>query len=874
MSSKLRQRLWLLLILIIAGLTCSLLVNNYYAAPVHAVSSESIVSTTSSKNAIELEAQGRYFYSIAQFQQAANSWQQAIRIYGAEDPLNQARVLSNLALAQGQLNQWSEANSNIAAGLNLLGDESQIETSRRVHAMAQILNNKGILKLNQGQAESAIAIWSQAKDYYQQAGDELGVVRAAINQAGAFKQLGFYRRALATFAEIESNLSHQPNSLIKVAALRSHGDLLRLMGQVERSRQVLQQSLAIASSLESTREKVKILLVLGNTYKTSNLKQAQKFYTQGKKICQQQGSCLQTDLPLQIYLAQLSSTLKTPDFDAAARLIPLINAEFSRLPVNRANLDRKVNFAQSLIELTNYNFPQDHQITGIPNTLEIEKFLEEVIDQAKTIDYAKAQSYALGLQGKIREQLQDWSQAQQYSIDALTIAQRINAPEISYLWQWQLGRINQAFGDRAIAINFYVQAIELLKSLSRDLVTINSDIQYSFRDGVEPVYRELVSLLLEADSKIEVNQGDLERARKVIESLQLAELNNFFQEACLEAKIVDIDRLDPQAAVIYPIILDDRLEVILSLPNQPLKHYASKIPQQQLEAMIVQFRQEIVVRSRRDFYQPASKLYDLLIRPAQKDLVNDQIKTLVFIPNGIFGNIPLGALYDGERFLIEDYSIALTPGLQLLNPQPLEPKKLNAIAAGLSKGIKGFSALNYVNFELKEIESQIDSTVLLNQNFTAEALKEEIEFKDHPVVHIATHGQFSSSLKETFLLAWNEKININELDRILQTRNSNQDREIELLVLSACETATGDQRAALGLAGMALRAGARSTLATLWSVNDRATAKLMSNFYGQLAQQQVPKAEAVRQAQLLLLSDRTYRHPFYWAPYVLLGNWL
>ncbi|MEO0834774.1 MAG: CHAT domain-containing protein, partial [Cyanobacteria bacterium J06642_3] len=519
-------------------------------------------------------------------------------------------------------------------------------------------------------------------------------------------------------------------------------------------------------------------------------------------------------------------------------------------------------------------FDQDHQITGIPNNLEIEKFLEEVIEQAKAINYAKASSYALGLQGKIREQLKDWLQAQKYSTNALAIAQGINAPEVSYLWQWQLGRINQALGDRTTAINFYVQAIELLKSLSRDLVTINSDIQYSFRDGVEPVYRELVSLLLETDSKIEISQADLERARKVIESLQLAELNNFFQEACLEAKIVDIDRLDPQAAVIYPIILDDRLEVILSLPNQPLKHYASEIPQQQLKATIAQFRQEIVVRSRRDFYRPASKLYDLLIRPAQEDLLKNQVKTLVFIPNGIFGNIPLGALYDGERFLIEDYSIALTPGLQLFNPQPLEPKKLNAIVAGLSKGIKGFSALNYVNFELEEIESQIDSTVLLNQNFTTKTLKEEIEFDDHPVVHIATHGQFSSSLKDTFLLAWNEKININELNRILQTRNSNQDRAIELLVLSACETASGDQRAALGLAGMALRAGARSTLATLWSVNDRATAKLMSNFYGQLAQQQVPKAEAVRQAQLSLLRDRTYQHPFYWAPYVLLGNWL
>ena len=96
----------------------------------------------------------------------------------------------------------------------------------------------------------------------------------------------------------------------------------------------------------------------------------------------------------------------------------------------------------------------------------------------------------------------------------------------------------------------------------------------------------------------------------------------------------------------------------------------------------------------------------------------------------------------------------------------------------------------------------------------------------------------------------------------------------ELLVLSACETASGDKWAALGLAGMAVRAGAKSTLATLWSVNDRATSEMMSEFYHELADKKLPKAEAVRQAQLHLLNDSWHRHPFYWAPYVLLGNWL
>ncbi|HEY9769195.1 MAG TPA: CHAT domain-containing protein [Coleofasciculaceae cyanobacterium] len=819
----------------------------------------------------ELEAQGKYFYSIGQFEQAADLWQQAVRIYPHQDTISQVRVLSNLALAHSQLNNWSQATENIANSLDLLRRDARLAFDERVSAKAQILNNQGILHLSEGKAEEAIALWSEAKDNYQQAGDELGVIRTSINQASAFKQLGFYRRALKTLTEVESSLAQQPDSLIKVAGLRSYGDILRLVGEVERSQKILEQSLTIASGLESSSEQSKILLVLGNTYKASNPDRALKLYHRGLETCQKQQNCLQTDLPLQIYLAQLNLLLDTSSEQEASKLIPTIKRQFAYLPANRANIDRKINFAHSLVELYKSK-TQGQKKLAIPSKSEIEQFLSETVNQAKVINYQKAQSYSLGLQGQIQEELQDWHNAQQYTEKALILAQSINAPEVSYLWQWQLGRIDRALRDRPGAIAHYSQAVELLKSLSRDLVAIDPDVQYSFRDSVEPVYRGLVSLLLETDG--ERSQANLERAREVIESLQVAELNNFFREACLDAKVVKIDNVDRQAAVIYPIILSDRLEVILSLPNKPLQHYSTNISQAQLEVIIEQFRQNIVVRSRRNFYRPARKLYDLIIRPALDDLAISQIKTLVFIPDGAFRNVPLSALYDGKHFLIEDYSIALTPGLQLLNPRPLEQKQLKTIAAGLTKSIKGFSALDYVDSELAEIESRVNSVVLLNQNFTSEALKKEIQFSDYPIVHIATHGQFSSSIEDTFLLAWDERIKINELDNILQTRNPGQENALELLVLSACETATGDERAALGLAGMAVRAGAKSTLATLWSINDRATAELMSDFYRELSERHLPKAEAVRQAQLSLLHNRWYRHPFYWASYVLLGNWL
>ncbi len=874
MSSKFRQRCLLWLVFVVLGLSISLFANIYPISPVVATTIP-VDAAIQTEDVTELEKQGKYYYSLAQFDRAISVWQQANQIYTqSQDILGQGRILSNLALAYSQANHWQQANQSIVKSLDLLNQDSKLSTGEKVPILAQIFNNQGILELNQGKIEQAIASWERAKINYQLASNDLGVVRASINQASAFKELGFYRRAVNTLTKVEENLTKQPDSLIKATGLRSYGDILRLVGQVKRSQKVLKASLEVISNLNNPNEEVKTLIALGNTYKTSNPQQALKIYRQGFQTCIQDSNCLVSDLSLRINLAVVNLLLETPQWRDSQKSLTSIQNEFARLPNSRANIDRRVNFANALFKLNRKAVVAKHSKASIPELSTIDEFLAETIEQAKTIDYKKAQSYSWGLRGQIREELKDWNQAKNYTQKALILGQKLNAPEIVYLWQWQSGRINKALGERPEAISHYSRAVELLKSLSKDLVAVDPDVQYSFQEGVEPVYRELVSLLLSDDSKGKISQANLEGGREVIESLQLAELNNFFREACLDSQVVDIDSLDRKAAVIYPIILGDRLEVILSLPNQPLQHYRANIKRNELEAIIEKFRRSIVVRSRRNFYLPAQQLYDLLIRPALKDLTQNEIETLVFVPDGSLRNIPLGALYNGRQYLIENYNVALTPGLQLLAPRPIKQVKLKTIAAGLTQSRQGFSALNYVNSELNKIEETINGVVLVDEKFTGQALKREIQYSNYPIVHIATHGQFSSSIEDTFLLAWDNKLNINQLDNILQTRNFKQEDAIELLVLSACETATGDKRAALGLAGMAVRAGARSTLATLWSVNDQATTQLMSNFYHELSDKHLTKANAVRQAQLSLLHRHGYEHPFYWAPYVLLGNWL
>ena len=553
---------------------------------------------------------------------------------------------------------------------------------------------------------------------------------------------------------------------------------------------------------------------------------------------------------------------------AASTLWPAILDQIDSLPPSRTSVYARIDLAQSLMKLSAI----EQSVSG-----DIAQMLATAVQQAKNLPDPRAESYALGTLGQLYEQKQQESDALSLTEKALAIAQTIDASEIAYQWQWQIGRLLKIKGDNARAISAYDQAVKTLQSLRSDLVAINSDVQFSFREKVEPVYRQFVDLLLQSSPESQPQQENLIAARQAIESLQLAELDNFFREACLVAKrsIDAVVEEDQTAAFIYPIILPDRIEVIFKLPKQPLRRYTTSIAQSEVESILEELRQNLTKREILKRSQSLSQqVYNWLIQPAASDLAQSNIKTLVFVLDGSLRNIPMAVLYDGQQYLIEKYAIALTPGLQLVDPKPVEQVQLKALIAGLSQARHGFNALAYVENELKQIQTEVPGPLFLNQQFTTESFNNEINLQPLPVVHLATHGQFSSNAEETFILAWDKPIKVNELNSLLRSRDERRPEAIELLVLSACETATGDKRAALGLAGVALRAGARSTLASLWQVDDESTTVLMSQFYEGIADQQLTKAEALRQAQLNLLRNPRYQHPLFWSPYVLLGNWL
>jgi CHAT domain-containing protein len=882
---------------------------------------------------------GQYERAATAWQQAAEVYG------ARGDRLNQAMALSNLSLTEQQLGQWDRATQALNQSLGLLQGQNSTPAQQILAAtldiQGQLQRATGQSKTALKTWEQAADLYEKVGDRgsatsarinQAQALQDLGLYPRACQTV--LEALTLPHKGCEISESSLQNLNVQTAKPFHIVGLRSLGNILRAVGQPEQSQMVLQKSWQLAKASDDTQNMAAIALSLGNTAriagnKASSVKQklastagtllpanclstltpgtatAAQYYQQAASCYRQAETSAAPSIVTQAQLNLLSLGIQTQYWSLIPELLPKIQTQLAQLPPSRNTLTAQLKLAQNLMclqsavnpapsselskELSKFPSPllescpavtlsenalQRSQIPGWP---EIQTLVSTALQQAQSLKDKESEANALGYLAAISQQTGHPSEAQTLTEQVLQKISAFDKPELAYLWQWQLGRLHQLQGREKEAIAAYTLSFETLQSLRRDLVAADSDIQFTFRDSVEPVYRELVDLQLGATP----SQENLKQARDVIESLQLAELNNFFREACLDAHPQPIDRLDPNAAVLYGVILPQRLAVILSMPGKPLLYYETPLKaalngttgeiDNTVDDLFATLNPFITAS---DPLKPNQKIYDWLIRPAEAELQTGGIKTLVFVLDGVLRGVPVAALHDGKQFLIEKYRLALTPGLQLLSSQSLSTLKLKTLVGGLAEARQGFASLPGVQQEIKDIAGVVPTDVLLNGNFTRNRLQTAIETAQFPVIHLATHAQFSSRAEDTFLLTWDERVNVKNLDRFLKDRDRPGRKPIELLILSACQTAVGDKRAALGLAGVAVRSGARSTVATLWSVQDRSTADLMTRFYGALNKTGGSKAESLRQAQIALLKSSEYSNPYYWAPFVLVGNWL
>ncbi|MGB7413884.1 MAG: CHAT domain-containing protein, partial [Thermosynechococcaceae cyanobacterium] len=800
--------------------------------------------------------QGQTLYESGQLTQAAQVFEQAAKASNREgDRIREATSLGNLSLTHQRLGQWSEAQQSVDEGLALLG-QSQETQSGNLPVLAQLLDIKGRLELERGRPQDALASWQQAAIAYTQAGESAKVLQSKINQAQAQQSIGQYRQARATLLEAKAQFSSEPDSVLKATGLRSLGNVFRVVGDLQLSQEALEESLAIITGLSNAEGQVSTQLSLGQTLRAQgNDTQAMALY---QEIANSTDSLeLQTQAQLQAFAIRVENN----EWSGAEALWPQLTSQIKQLPPSRTSIYATIFLSETLAqwEAADGSKAQSH-------LRESAQLLATAIQQAKDLGDSRAQSLALGTLGKTYEQRQQYTDAMQLTEQALLLSQSLDMADLSYQWQWQRGRLQKSQGQTENAIASYSDAVVNLQSLRRDLATMNPEVQFSFREEVEPVYRDLVDLLLLSPTGTPPSQDRLQQARTVLESLKVAELENYFRSACLDSKeTIDkiVDQQDSNAAVVYPIILQNRLALILKIPRQEqLEFFSTAVPEEQLEATIKQLQTSLPNITRMtQVRQVSSQLYTWLIQPMEPTLQAKGVDTLAFALDGPLRNIPMAVLYDPQQqqYLVEKYAIALVPSLQLVTSPPQQQAPRNVLVAGIDEQRtvdgRNFAPLVNVSSELDQINLEVPrSQDLVNQQFTVKNLTRTLQSKPFSIVHIATHGEFSSSIDNTYLLTWDQLLKGNGLANLLQQRDfENPNSIVDLLVLSACKTAVGDERATLGLAGIAVQAGARSTLATLWSIDDQATTDLMGQFYQALEAGQT-KAEALRTAQIAALA--------------------
>lgn len=501
---------------------------------------------------------------------------------------------------------------------------------------------------------------------------------------------------------------------------------------------------------------------------------------------------------------------------------------------------------------------------------------------AEKLSDARAKAYVSGHLAELHAAAKRYQEAERLIHRALFFAEAADAPEVSARWYRQLGQLRSKQGFREQAIAAYSRALDRLQGIQPALVFGLRGYPGAFRETVGRIYLELAELLLdkaETTQDKDVQQQALRQIRAVMEDFKAVELRNHFRDYCVTAQQeknrgLELDSLiKPGTVTFYPVVFRNRIVLLLAFATGEITYTTVSVSAEQLRQTAERLRRQMHPSSNpRRLLRTAQTLYNWLIKPIESELNSQGIDTLVVVPDDVLRTIPFAVLHDGRDFLITRYAVAVTPGLMLTDPSDFSGAKQRLLVNGLSEGVQGFDGLPYVNAEVAGITSIYGGKELLNEGFVKDEVIKELQRAPYSVVSFSTHGYFDSNPDKSFVLTYDDKLSLDELERFIRISEF-REQPLEMIVLSACDTAIGDDRAALGLAGVAVKAGAKSAMASLWAVNDQSTAELVPTFFAKLKESRLTKAQALQQAQQQLLADSRTKHPYYWGAFILIGNW-
>jgi CHAT domain-containing protein len=729
------------------------------------------------------------------------------------------------------------------------------QTAQSAKVESDRLLQKGQEFIGKRQFSTALEAVQQALVLYRKMADQAGEGDALYSLGDIYYDQSQYPRALEFYQQSLVLRQATGDRKKQGVTLNDIGLIYSRLGQYPKALELYQQALAIRKEIGDRSGEGTTLNNIGGIYnRLGQYPKALAFYQQAlairKEIGDRSGEGTTLNNIGSLLETQKQPTLAIVFFKQSVSTYEQIRGDLKTLPLDQQK-SYTATVANTYRRLADLLLQQDRvleaqQILDLLKVQELDDYLRNVRGTAQTIEFRRAE---------------------QEILDKYTGLQK-TAIQIGS----ELANLRKL--DSENVLNPTQQ--ERLKQLVELETAINAQF-VAFVDS--PEIKQLAAKLQQSTDNEAVN---LNQIRKLNDQLQ---------------------RLD--AVLLYPLILEKRLELVLAVPGSPPLRRTVKVTRKELNETILALR--TALGNRQDNTQElAEKLYGWLIKPIEADLKQAQPKTILYAPDGQLRYIPLAALHDGKQWLVERYRINNITALavsDLVTP-PHKDQKVLAAAFGeqqitipLDNESLQFAGLPFAQKEVQALVSQRPGTIpLFGTDFSLATL--QTRMNSFNIVHLATHGKFLiGNPKKSFLVMGNG-------DRFsLDTIQDSSLDNVDLVVLSACETGVGltgkdeDGVEVLGIGYQFQRGGAKAAISSLWSIHDGGTQTLMNIFYG-LLQQGMPKAEALQQAQIALINGdftasgklrgnfriettagqapipTNLKHPFYWAPFILIGNGL
>ena len=838
---------------------------------------------------------GSIYRNLDQHQQSLNLYQQALVSFREVDDLaGEGRALNEIGVTYTKLSQYQDALKTYQQALAI-----RRQVSDRA-GEGTTLSNIGLVYSRLSQYQSALENFNQALAIRDAVGDLAGKSTTLNNIASVYYRLGQYQEALETYTQAldltraVGNRAQEGTNLSNIGAVRNK------LGQYEQALTTLNQALTIHQAVGNRSGQGSVLNNLAGVYKDLNqyqpaltcLNQALDHYRAAGNRAGE-GNVLTN-------LGWLYNQLDQHEQALAASNQALV--------IHRDSGNRTAE-AGTLSTLGQILSALQHPQVAIVFFKDAVNTLETIRRDIQGLSSEQQQTYLDSIAGIYRD-LADLLLQQDRVLEAQQVLDLLKVQELEDYLQDVRGQLSQTRGIPTLPVEQPVA--EELDRLFDQAIALGQELQQlrqSDPNTRTPPQQARIAELVQAQAQITAAFQAFIRSDTVLALVRQQDPAALSQDLLL--RLGDFNGLRGNlkqlgnAVLFYPLILDDRIELILTAPDSPPIRRQVAVSKAELNGAIRAFR-EALQQPNTHAQQPAQQLYQWLIAPLAADLAAAGTETIIYAPDGPLRYIPLAALHDGDQWLVQRYRINNITAASLTDLDTRPQPQLRVLAGALTAGehqirLGGetfeFAGLPFAKVELDNLAQTVPATTsLLDQAFNPAATVPQMD--DHTIVHLATHGAIILGQPEdSFILFGNgAPVTLREIRNWSLTN-------VDLMVLSACETGVGGQlgngEEILGLGYQLQRAGARAVIASLWQVSDGGTQVLMNGFYTALSQG-LTKAEALRQAQIALITgdevttgmqraslvpvdsraglpptvSSDLDHPYYWAPFILIGNGL